>query len=86
MSAWFQKQGQMHQVLAVLKSFIDKHSVQTDPIVADCYGQDEVQELMPTAHSTETQTPSIALKNRSCGSDKCLASNTAVVSNVRNNS
>ena len=72
----------LRRQIAVLRSFIDKHSVETDPTVADCYEQDIVQEPMPTAHSSETQTPSIALENKSCGSDECLASNTVVVSNT----
>ena len=72
----------LRRQIAVLRSFIDKHSVETDPIAADCYEHDIVQEHVPTAHNIETQTPSIALENRSCGSDECLASNTVADSNT----
>ena len=69
----------LRRQIAVLTSFIDEHSIGTDPIVADCYSQG-LQEPMRTVHSTHTQTPNIVLENRNCGSDECLASNTAVVS------
>ena len=68
----------LRRQIAVLRSFIDKHSIETDPFAASCSRQD-MQEQLPTVNSTETQTPSIVLDNKSCGSDECLVSNTAVV-------
>ena len=53
----------LRRQIAVLRSFIDKHSIETDPFAADCFKQD-IQEHVPTVNSTETQTPSIVLDSR----------------------
>ena len=73
----------LRRQIAVLRSFIDNNSIENDPFAADCFRQDIIQEHMPTVHSTETQTPSIILDNKSCGSDECLASNTTAVNTSR---
>ena len=69
----------LRRQIAILRSFIDKHSIGSDPIVPDCFRKDNLLEPMPRVFSTQTQTPNIVLENKSCGSDECLALNTEAV-------
>ena len=69
----------LRRQIAILRSFIDKHSIGSDLIVPDCSRKDNLLEPMPRVLSTQTQTPKIVLENKSCGSDECLALNTEAV-------
>ena len=69
----------LRRQIAILRSFIDKHSIGIDPIVPDCSRRDNLLEPLPRVLSTQTQTPNIVLESKSCGSDECLALNTEAV-------